>query len=549
MLTAVSSYVVRRLVSGRGARWDRARRASRFYLGHVLAAALAALGVPLGLAYGWLVRPRLDAVGAFWIAALTLGFLALPRAHELDDFDRDDHGTRSGDQSSMTSLQQTILSLLLDCRRRLGDPRYVVVVWAERQLDVLTLQSPRFDQTDPPLVSAIIPAKDEEESLAGCLASVCAQTYPNLEILVVDDRSADRTPEIARSFAENDPRIRVITIDQLPPGWTGKTHALQVASGQARGTWFWFLDADTRHVPENLSIVMEYARSNKAALASLIFELRCETFWENVVQPLAGVVLIQSFPLFWVNDDRRKLAFANGQYILVRRDAYQAAGGHFAVRERFVEDIGMAEYVKGLGLPIRVAVARGMRLGPACTPLSVSSFEAGAGSSTDALGRSPLATAGKDPRPLGFQSVGTPRPARLPDPAGNRSGQNLRALAPGFERGASRPFLILVLRRLYRLSVPATRYTAFFSAGEPGHGLGAHSLVDDVPDGPRDLARHGLWSDRDAAEGRRGTDGHEDRGLNRGNFHMTSRPHLMFWISRNPPPARRTWPRAGHLHE
>ena len=73
---------------------------------------------------------------------------------------------------------------------------------------------------------------------------------------------------------------------------------------------------------------MEYARRNNAALASLLPEMRCETFWESVVQPLAGIVLMQSFPLFWVNDDRKKLAFANGQYILIRRTAYDAAGGH-----------------------------------------------------------------------------------------------------------------------------------------------------------------------------------------------------------------------------
>src|SRR5262249_58524835 len=113
----------------------------------------------------------------------------------------------------------------------------------------------------PPLVSAIIPAKDEEGALPDCLASVRTQTYPNLEILIVDDRSRDRTAEIARSAAAADARVRVLTIDHLPDGWTGKTHALQEASAHARGEWFWFLDADTRHEPDNLSIVMAYARA------------------------------------------------------------------------------------------------------------------------------------------------------------------------------------------------------------------------------------------------------------------------------------------------
>ena len=93
---------------------------------------------------------------------------------------------------------------------------------------------------------------------------------------------------------------------------------------------------------------------------SLLPELTCETFWEKVVQPLAGITLMQSFPLHVVNNDRSRVAFANGQYILIERTAYEAAGGHRAVRERFVEDIGIAKRVKSLGLPIRVTLVRGL---------------------------------------------------------------------------------------------------------------------------------------------------------------------------------------------
>ncbi len=210
------------------------------------------------------------------------------------------------------------------------------------------------------MVSAILPAKDEELNLADCLSSICRQTYPNLEILVVNDRSTDRTGEIAQEFAVRDSRVRLISIEQLPPGWTGKTHALDQALRLARGTWLWFFDADTIHAPGSLSIMMEYGRSEGASLVSLLPELECKTFWEKVVQPLAAITLMQSFPLHVVNNDRSRLAFANGQYILIERTAYEAAGGHHAVRERFVEDIGLAENVKSLGLPIRVALVRGL---------------------------------------------------------------------------------------------------------------------------------------------------------------------------------------------
>jgi len=363
------------------------------------------------------------------------------------------------DEQLMTPTQYLILWIYI-AAVAIWPVRYLVVSWAARKLDILTPDSPRFKQPDPPLITAIIPAKDEEISLPGCLQSVLTQDYPHLEILIVDDRSNDRTPEIAREFAARDSRVRVETIEDLPPGWTGKTHALQVAADQAKGEWFWFLDADTLHSPENLSIVMEYARERNAVMASLIPELRCETFWEKVVQPLAGVVLIQSFPLFWVNDDRKSVAFANGQYVLIRRDAYYAAGGHRAVRDRFVEDIGMAQRVKGLGLPVRVAIAHGI----GSTRMYASLGQLVRGWSRilyDALDRSPVRLVGKILDPLIFSksghvaliaaivmlAIGTPGPF------------------PAILLGLSifhHVLSYLVLKKLYHLSVPGSRYVAYF---------------------------------------------------------------------------------------
>ena len=103
---------------------------------------------------------------------------------------------------------------------------------------------------------------------------------------------------------------------------------------------------------------MRYALDQGASMVSLLPELRCETFWERIMQPLAAITLMQSFPLGKVNNLRSPLAFANGQYILVKRAAYDAAGGHLAVRHRFVEDIALAQRIKRLGLPIRVTMVR-----------------------------------------------------------------------------------------------------------------------------------------------------------------------------------------------
>jgi glycosyltransferase involved in cell wall biosynthesis len=341
--------------------------------------------------------------------------------------------------------------------------RHLVISWVLRRVDILTPRSPRYAGPDFPRVTAIIPAKDEEATLADCLASVRGQRYPVLEILVVDDRSTDRTAAIAREFARDDPRIRVLAVDSLPAGWTGKTHALHVAAEQARGDWFWFLDADTRHAPENLAIVMEYARAHGAALASLLPEMRCETFWEGVVQPLGSIALMQSFPLLLVNNDRSPLAFANGQYLLIRRDAYEAAGGHRAVRDRFVEDIGLATRVKRLGLPIRVALARGI----GSTRMYASLGQLVRGWSRilyDALGRNAWRLSLRVLDLLVFSQSGHVALAA-----------SLWLLA----RGASWPFprwllalslihhllAYTVMRRVYRLSVPRSRSVGWYPVG------------------------------------------------------------------------------------
>jgi chlorobactene glucosyltransferase len=360
----------------------------------------------------------------------------------------------------MTSTQRIVLEIYA-ALIAIWPIRHLVLVWALPKLDYLTPGSPRFAQPNPPLISAIIPAKDEQDTLADCVTTVQGQSYPNLEILIVDDRSSDRTPEIARAIAERDPRVRLISIEDLPPGWTGKTHALHVAAGQAKGDWFWFVDADTRHEADSLAIVLEYARSHDAALASLLPEMRCESFWESVAQPLLGIVLIQSYPLFWANDPSKKLAFANGQYILIRRDAYQLAGGHEGVRDRFVEDIYLAKAVKGVGLSARTAIAHG--IGSTRMYTSLPQFLRGWSRILyDALGRSPIKLLIQGLDPLFFSQ--TAHVALL---------AALVMLALGRPTGPFPLWLLglsvahhllayTCLKRLYVLTVPQTRHVAWY---------------------------------------------------------------------------------------
>jgi glycosyltransferase involved in cell wall biosynthesis len=359
----------------------------------------------------------------------------------------------------MTATQRTLL-LVYAAIIAIWPIRHLVISWIVRRLDFLTPESPAFDGADLPLVTAVVPAKDEAATLADCLASVCGQSYRRLEILVVDDRSTDQTAAIAYDFAAADPRVKVLQITELPAGWTGKTHALQRAADAASGEWFWFLDADTRFAPDNLRIVMQYAHAQSAALVSLLPEMRCETLWESVVQPLCSIVLMQSFPLVLVNSDRSSLAFANGQYILIRRAVYEAAGGHRAVRDRFVEDIALAGRVKRLGFPIRVALTR--RLGSTRMYASLGQLVEGWSRILyDALGRRAWRLVARVLDALVFSQSGHVALAAA-------LWMLLRGDSSAFARGLLVMSLVhhllaySVMRRVYRLSVPRSRHVGWY---------------------------------------------------------------------------------------
>ena len=235
--------------------------------------------------------------------------------------------------------------------------RHVLIgVYARRQL-YLPKDSPQ-DLPDPaPLVSVLIPARDEEENIERCVRSILDQTYPNLEVLVVDDRSADRTAAIVEGIAANDPRVRLIRLTALPEGWTGKCNGLWTAAQQARGEYLLFVDADTLQTPENLAICMHLMTERQVDMLSLVPRMRNETFWEHVVQPLAGICLMVWYPFHRVNDPQHRSSFGNGQYILIRRTAYDAIGGHREVRAELVEDIHLARAIKRHGMCLLVAIA------------------------------------------------------------------------------------------------------------------------------------------------------------------------------------------------
>jgi len=210
-------------------------------------------------------------------------------------------------------------------------------------------------QTDntAPVVSVIIPARNEEVSLGACLESLVAQTGVNFEIIVVDDNSTDRTREIAASF----PNVRVIEAAPLPSGWTGKNNAVATGARQARGQWLLFTDADTVHLPGSLARALSEAQQNHVELLSYSPEQIAVTFWEIATLPVVFAELARQYPPSKVSDTSSPVAAANGQYILVRRDTYDAVGGHAAVAADILEDVAFARAVKSSGRKIRFRYA------------------------------------------------------------------------------------------------------------------------------------------------------------------------------------------------
>jgi len=205
----------------------------------------------------------------------------------------------------------------------------------------------------PPQVSIIIPARNEEASLGSCLESLVNQTGVSFEIIVVNDHSTDHTAEIAAAF----PGVRTIDAGPLPSGWTGKNNAVTCGARAARGEWLLFTDADTIHLPGSLKRALVESKENSADLLSYSPEQIAVTFWEMATLPVVFAELARQYPPSRVSDPNSPAAAANGQYILVTREAYDAVGGHASVASDILEDVALARAMKASGRKIRFRYA------------------------------------------------------------------------------------------------------------------------------------------------------------------------------------------------
>lgn len=235
-----------------------------------------------------------------------------------------------------------------------------ITYWIHSQYHIPIVVDPEQKPSeDLPFASVIVPSRNEERNIGRCVTALLDQTYVNYELIVVDDRSTDRTHEILESLGQQNPhRLRVIAGLEPPPGWAGKPFALQQGIAQARGEWFCFVDADTFAAPELLSSTLATACAQSADMFSIFTNQELGSFWEKTILPLVFTALSFGFPAEKVNDPTSPIAIANGQFIMIRRAVYQAIGGHKAVRERVDEDKALAERVKRHGYRLIVADGR-----------------------------------------------------------------------------------------------------------------------------------------------------------------------------------------------
>ena len=203
-----------------------------------------------------------------------------------------------------------------------------------------------------PSVTAIVPARDEAETIAQSIGSLLKQDYPGaFRIVLVDDQSTDGTAGIARALDATG-RLTVLSGAPLPEGWTGKLWAVKQGVAHAAGgspDYLWLTDADIVHTPDNLRALVSRATSSGLVLVSLMAKLRCEDFAERFLIPPFVFFFAMLYPFDWVNRKENPLAAAAGGCMLVKREALEQAGGIESVRREIIDDCALARRMKKVG--------------------------------------------------------------------------------------------------------------------------------------------------------------------------------------------------------
>ena len=208
-------------------------------------------------------------------------------------------------------------------------------------------------------VSAIVPARNEQAVIAACISSLACQ--PEIaEILVVNDQSTDATADVVRSLTAKIPKLRLLESGGLPEGWVGKNHALWVGVQKATCDWLLFTDADSEHQQDSAWRALKIAQEQNAALVSFSPEQVTGTWYEKALIPYIYLRLAKQFSYEKVNDPNSRAAAANGQFLMIRRDVYDAIGGHASVAGEVLEDVALAMRAKAAGRRISFSSGKGI---------------------------------------------------------------------------------------------------------------------------------------------------------------------------------------------
>ncbi len=211
----------------------------------------------------------------------------------------------------------------------------------------------KYELHDDPLISVLIPARNEENNIGVILKDLIRQSYSNIEIIVFDDQSTDQTPLIVEQIGESDPRIRLIRSDKLPEGWLGKNFGCHSLSLQAKGDYLLFLDADVRIGNDIIQLAAAYSQKFNIGLLSIFPDQLMITRGEKMTVPIMNYILLSLLPLPLVlGSGFPSLAAANGQFMLFKNQVYKKLNPHEFARANKVEDITIARYFKQKGIPV-----------------------------------------------------------------------------------------------------------------------------------------------------------------------------------------------------
>jgi len=209
------------------------------------------------------------------------------------------------------------------------------------------------------MVSAIVPARNEEATIAAAVESLAAQ--PEItEILVINDQSSDSTAAELGKLCSQFAQLRVLETTELPAGWVGKNYAVSLGAAEATGDWLLFTDADGVHLPGSTARALADATANGAGLVSYSPEQETRTWWERALIPFVYTRLAQKFSYDAVNDPGSTAAAASGQYLIIRREDYARIGGHQAVAGEVLEDVALAQLAKQSGVRLHFASGHGI---------------------------------------------------------------------------------------------------------------------------------------------------------------------------------------------